>query len=266
MTNRSKPKTNDFFTGPAIKGWVNRDLFARGSKTRPMPVDWTIIDDVFGLNDRADDESEASDVLQSEHGSQFNRTRSQRANMSFNEQSSFDTSLMPPPPITSTPKRRRFDRSSVSRATSPANLSNLGPIFTPPSPFQNPAQSPNSTGQIVPPPVEYDDDDGVNLCFNQSNTGQLSGVPSASSFQAANDQTTTSTKTMDEEIDESESDPVEHTELMATLGKDSFEYAILTKLIRLWQKDIHPVKVEHLLKKGCNRIQAAKTFSSLLGE
>lgn len=262
MTNQFKPKINNFFTDPAIKGWINRDQFARGTKTRPMPVDWTIIDDVFGMNDHADDESEASDILQSEHGSQFSRTRSQRNNMSFNEQSSFDASMMPPPPITSTPKRpRRFDRSSISRASIHSNPSSL---LTPPSEFQNPAQSPNSPSQIVPPPIEYGDDDDINVCFNQSNDERQSGVQSGSSFQSANGHTTAAT-TMNEEIDESECDPVEHADLKTLLGENSSEYAIITKLIGLWQKDIHSIKVEHLLKKGCNRIQAAKTFSSLLG-
>lgn len=276
ITDQLKPKTSDFFVDSAIKGWVNRDQFARGRKTRPEPNDWTIIDDVFGLNDHAADESAASDVLQSEHGSQFSRTRSQRANMSFNEQSSFDATLMPPPPITSTPhatpqRPRRFDRSSISRAPSPSNLSNL---FTPPSPFQSSAQHPNSPSRVVPPPVEYGDDgDGISVCcFNQSNDEQQTGLQNVSLLQATNDQTKTTivaaaaTATMDEEFDESEGDPVENTDLKTMLGESSTEYTIITKLIRLWQKDVHPIKVERLLKKGCNRLQAAKTFSALLGE
>lgn len=274
-----------------MKGLYNGELFASHAKTRPMPVDWTIINDVFNASERGDDDSQTSDILQSEHGSQFNRTRNQ-SRMSFSELPSLDSSLMPPPPpITSTPKQPRlYDRSS--RATSPSNATNVftppsafknseqnftpptafknsEQNLTPPSAFKNSEQNSNLPSQTVPPPIEYgDDDDGINVCSNQSNTDQQSGFQNRSSFQRTNDQTTTKTMatTMDEEIEESEGDPIEHTDLMTILAKDSFEYAIITKLIQLWQKDTHPIEVGHLLKKGCNRIQAAKTFSSLLSK
>lgn len=273
MSNQfNQQKTNDLFTESAIKGLLIGRQFARGAKTRPMPVDWTIIDGMFDSIDPADNgDSEASEILQTEHTGQFNRTRSQSRNMSFNEIASFNGSMMPPPPppFTSTPQRpRRFDRSSrsVSRAASPSNVTNL---FTPPLAFQNPAQSPNFPSQAVPPPIEYgdadDDDDGISVCINQNHDEQQSGVQSGSSFQPVNGEATTAIA-MDEEIEESEGDPVENTDLKTALGENSMEYTIITKLIRLWQKDTHPVQVEHLLKKGCNRIQAAKTFASLLSK
>lgn len=254
MSNQFKPKTSDFFTVPAIKGLYNIAQFANGAKTRPMPNDWTILNDVLDLDsdDCAGESSEASDVLLSEHGGQFNRTRNQ-SRMSFNELSFNGLT----PRITSTPNRplsRQSVQSPSERSISKANHTNPPNLLSPPSAFQNSA-SQNLPSQLAPPPIEFDDDDdGLNICFNQS-------VQSGSSHQCANGQTT-----MDEEIDESEGDAIEHTDLMTTLGKDSSEYTIITKLIRLWQKNIHPINVEHLLKKGCNRFQAAKTFSSLLSK
>lgn len=263
MSNQFKPKTSDFFTVPAIKGMYNREQFDRGAKTRPMPVDWTILNDVFDSDDREDEASEASVALQSEHGDQFSRTRNQsRMNSSFNELSFNGLT----PRITSTPSRpssRQSIRSPSVRSISRASHTILANFLTPPAAFQNSAsQNLPSQPAPPPPPIEYGDDDDLNMCFNQSNTGLHSIQSGGSSHMRANGQTT-----IDEEIDESEGDAaVEHTDLMVTLGEDSSEYKIITKLMRLWQKNVHPINVDHLLKKGCNRFQAAKTFSSLLSK
>lgn len=266
-------KQNNLFTMPAIKGLPNRELFARSAKLREMPTDWTIINDVFSaVDDRAVESSDASDILQSEHGSQMVRTRNQHR-MSSREQS-FDGIL---PQMTSTPIRplsRQSSRSTNTRSTSRASLVNPSDLFTPPaqfnnsvpinsnvlappSPFKSPIAPPNLGG-----PIDCNDD-LMDFNPNNNNNTESRCVANGSSHQRANGQNTTN---VNDEIDESEGDPVDHTDLMATLGKDSSEYLIVTKLIRLWQKQIHPIKVDHLLQRGCNRFQAAKTFAALLSK
>lgn len=228
-TNLFTLKPKDLFVGTSIKGLVNRDQFARHSNTRRMPIDWGIIDSFFDSNDSAVD-------LKNEHDSQFKRTRNQCVNVSLNEQSQ--------PTFTSTPKRRRFDRS------------------------ESPSQSPNITGHVVPPPGEFDFfDDDINLLFHRWNSGQLSPISNVSSFQSSYDETTGITsKAIVGEIEDSEGDPLYYTEFVAKLGNQSIGYDVIKKLISSWKKDFAPVKFDDLLKVGCNRVEAAKTFSLLLGE
>lgn len=310
-------KSNDLFTVPAIQGLFNQELFTFGAKTRPMPVDWTIINDAFDSNDRAAESHNASDILQVEHCGQFIRTRSQ-SRISLNELSFNELSQ----PITSTPiksarKRpwsRQSDRSSIpppiSAASSYSNSPNICtpptafknpatpnlPIRTasppstfknpsnhivssaavsPPSAFKNPTNKRSSNRTVSPPPAfkdssnrnspslvsqptNFDDDDG--LCgFSQNNSGLANGenVPP---LQHASGQ-----KIMDSESDESEGNAIEQIDLMnTTIDKGSSEYEIISKLIRLWRKNVQPIQMENLLKKGCNRFQAAKTFAALL--
>lgn len=258
-----KLKPNDLFTVPAIKGLYNHEQFAHGAKTRQMPVDWTIINDAFEssmVEDRTGESSEASGILQSEHGDRI-RTRNQHR-MSFNELSFNELT----PQMTSTPIRpwsRQSDRSAKTRSVSRASHTSLLNLFTPPSAFRN-ASGQDLPTKIAPPPnwdISIDFNDEFN--FSNQNQTELRSVLSDSSRQHANNN---GQSTMEFEVDESEDHAVEHTDLMAALGQNSSEYRIVTKLIRLWQKKIHPIHVDHLLTKGCNRFQAAKTFSSLLSK
>lgn len=226
------------------------------------------MNDAFDTVVRTGDSSGgASGILQSEHGSQI-RTRNQHR-MSFNELS-FNESIqpfttpqrsLPLQNCSSTPYSTRFsgNRSSDAQQSSSRNSSqfNDDKIFTPPSLFKYSANLPS---QPVAPPIEFDDDFNA---FNQNNIDLPSDQNDLSRQR-------TNCRSIDDEIDQSEGDgdggAIEHTNLMDILDKDSTEYEIISKLIRLWQKNVHPIKVEHLLTKQCNRFQAAKTFSLLLSK
>lgn len=253
----------DFFAEPLFKGLPNRNLFTRATNRRPvqMPTDWTIINDVVDVDGRAHESSGASEILQGEHDSQL-RTRNQHRSMSFTDLSFSGIT----PQMTSTPIRplsRLSDRSGVNtRPSSRASLVNPTDLITPPTQFDK-STSKNSKilappspfkSPIAPPPnwdpIDYDDD---SIDFNPNNNNALNDVPSDTPHQRVND-----------EIYESEVEPVEHADLITTLGEESNDYLIVTKLIPLWQKKVHPIKMGHLVKKACKRLQAAKAFTSLL--
>lgn len=277
------------FTAPAINGLQHKELFARGTVTRPMPNDWAILNDVIqlGNEDPESESSEAGEILQTEHGSRL-RTRNQHQ-LNANDSSFFQNA----PQLTSTPARplsRQSDRSVHTRSTFTASRVNAMDLITPPtafnnvsrdqgvniiappSPFQNSPIGPpidfddNMIGSIGPPthiqnspiapPMDFDDD--MNGLM-QNNNNEVRSIPSSSTFLCGQ-------KTVDADADvpSSGSEPVENADLEQTLGKNSSEYASITKLIRLWDKNVHQINVDRLLKKGCNRLQAAKTFASLL--
>ncbi|XP_031617305.1 uncharacterized protein LOC116337117 [Contarinia nasturtii] len=241
-----KLKLNDMFTAPAIRGTPNQKLFARSAKTRlVIEVDWTTIQDAFDSGIRDDNGtklSEEIDILQNENGNISRRTRSQsRMSMSFN-------GPMLNPVLSSTPINPSQKSVHSFHASHPNNVvpNDISPIdsytdlFEPPSPFMDIAA-------LAPPGFKNDSQN------HESNKQPQSSIPHLDDHNVP-------------EIDvaQNSSPLIECSDLLVLLGENSLEYTMMQKLIKLWQKGIHPIKVDDLLAKKCNRFQAAKTFASLL--
>lgn len=224
-----------------MNGSFNRDLFARGTKIRQTANDWTTIQDAFdyaGNDESSESTTSEVDILRNESENAVIQTRS-RSRIS-------DTS--PNQPVfTSTPVKDVLSQKSAPSFHAPRSQSNLIDVVDPPFEFQNSSLS-LIDQELMPPPN-----------FLNSSNSRFIPINHNRSIPVLNDDVIP-------DVDLDESPPIQHQDLANLLGENSLDYTIMQKLMKLWKKDIHPIKVEHLLTPHCNRFIAAKTFASLLGE
>lgn len=248
-----KKKTTDLFSVPAMNGTFNRKVFAQNATIKPVETDWAIIQDAF---EPFNHETSNVDGENNEEASQVsievdilrNESESQRRSINVDEP------LIANRLRSSTPCRP-FSRQSI-RCSTPlpldSNIHTPDLIVSPPSHLQqwNSGSELNPSNPLAPP-VDFNDD-----C--QSNF-ELQTPSRRQSVQQPNQNSTA-------EFDISIIQFDERPDLIAILGENSLEYVVISKLIVLWQKPMHPVKVNNLLSPRSNRIQAAKTFASLLSK
>lgn len=248
-----KLKSADLFSIPVMKGTVNRDLFALTAKNKQIETDWTIIQDAFD-SPNCDDANEANTTVSSEvdilRNESENRIQTPRQAQHQNEIRLNAANLGDALPIsTSTGQRspQSIHFSTPYHLTSDLNFipditdEHLD-LVSPPSNFRS---------SNVTPPVEFSntDQDG----FKVPNVLIVSKIDNHHV-----------SKDSDNDF-EPMANP-QNTLLISALDENSLEYATISKLMKLWQKSVHPIRVENLLKRQCNRFQAAKTFASLLSK
>lgn len=237
---RFKLQSKIDFEAPIMNGIVSRELFTRNAKklvhSSRDQTDWTIIEDAFysASNEFNGESIEPNEieVLQNE-SMERRKTRSQ-SGMSFSHPLRTST------PIKQSQENVPFDAPQTQqKQPETMQVFEFDPpeaiFFTPPLNFQD---------DIISPAPGFENNQNNPELPNPSQ--QLDLVP----FNA-------------ESI---ESPQIECADLATVLGDDSLELEIMKKLLKLWQKNIHPIKVENLLSARCNRFQAAKTFSSLLSK
>lgn len=250
-----KLKQADIFLVPVMNGNINREWFARGAKIRALDTDWTTIQDAFdlGVRDVSNganelDGSNEVDILQHESLNRPNTQSHSRLSVS---------SALAQPLHTSTPNKDQslqLSRNSgqFNDSRSPVNPNNISfpdlkisvrrDLYTPPSNFQD---------SFLAPPAGFEN--AIHDDFGVPNVVQ------PAQFEYCNSEN-------ESQVNENNSPPIECSELAELLGDDSFEYANMQKLLKLWQKNVHPIKVDSLLALRCNRFLAARTFNSLLSK
>lgn len=239
-----------------MNGTHTDEMFLRGAKVRIMGTDWTTIQDAFdsgvhdALNDNESNGSNEIDILRNETLNRPN-TRS----VTRNESRSSTSMAFDQPLISSTPNREssfqqlpggsHFSKSkSLFGDVSPLHTSNQSNLFTPPLNFLN-----SELATVLAPAPGFED-------VNQNDYGVPVLPQQPPDIEYANESQT----------NEYESPSIDCSDLDTLLGADSLLYAIMKKLLKLWQKNIHPIKVDSLLAPRCNRFLAAKTFNSLLSK
>lgn len=236
-------RTVDIFSKPVMNGTINRHWFKLTARTQQSDTDWTTIQDAFDSGNY--DESNQTngsvasceiDILRNE-----SETRIQSLQTCSRNVSHISDSVPMQPVLTSTPIRETSWQQSVISFHAPRSQTN--PI-NPPSAFED---------SLPPPPQEFQNS-------NQSHFVRCSHNQSIPHLYATN------VPEIDLKIELNESPQIVHSDLAALLGKNSLEYTIMQKLMKLWQKNTHPIIVGHLLTPHCNRFHAAKTFASLLSE
>lgn len=227
---------------PTTKGSVVSEQFARNAKIREIETDWTIIQDAFdsGIHDANDDSNASpvlneSDILRNESQRRCsNRTRA--SNKIPFEASTPKSSRQSQHSPVDVPRNALFNANTFHQLDLDLAENNL---FTPPTGYED---------SLLAPPQGFE-----NTSQTPINTSKQ---PSFAHFECQNAP----------EIDGFVSQPIVCPDLIAFLGEDSFEYQTMMKLKKLWQKNTHPIKVDSLLASRCNRFEAAKTFSALLGK
>lgn len=234
-------KLNDIFLAPIMNGSFNRDMFARCTTIRQTNNDWTTIQDAYdyvGNDESSESTSSEIDILRNENENSVVRTRSR---------SRISDTAPNQPVLTSTPVRDVLSQQSAPSFHAPRSQNNLFDVFDPPSEFRNSSLS--LTDQSLMPPPN----------FQNSSNSRFIPINHNRSVLILDDEIVP-------DVDLDESPPIQHHDLADLLGENSLEYAMMQKLMKLWKKDVHPIKVEHLLTPHCNRFIAAKTFASLLSE
>lgn len=224
-----------------MNGSFIRDLFVRCTKIRQTANDWTTIKDAFdyaGHDESSESTSSEIDILRNESENAVIQTRSR---------SRISDTAPNQPVLTSTPVKNVLSQQSATSFHAPRSQNNLNDVFDPPSEFQNSSLS-LTDQDLMPPPN-----------FRNSSDSRFIPINHNRSVPVLNDDVVP-------DVDLDESPPIQHQDLANLLGENSLEYAIMQKLMKLWKKDIHPIKVEHLLTPHCNRFIAAKTFASLLSK
>lgn len=253
-----KLKQADIFSVPVMNATHNREMFMRSAKVRQMATDWTTIQDAFdsGAHDASNENgsrgSSQIDILRHETSNRPNTRNQSRSSTSlaFDQQLESSTPIRDPSFQQSRSSFQFNDKStsqfdldhipSLQLHTSAANQSN---VFTPPSYFQDSVLAPARGFENV---IETDFD--------------VPFLPQQTPSEQCNEHSNGS------QINQNDSPSIECTDLATLLGDDSVQYAIMKKLLKLWQKNIHPIKIDCLLAPRCNRFLAAKTFNSLLSE
>lgn len=238
---QTKLKQINFFDAPIMNGSNVTKQFQRNAQIDEVETDWSIIQDAFSRpNASADDNSTDGtieiDVLRNETQIRKSMRLSSRQSNHSKRQSQAQIgkaitekeSIIPPPSI-----ELFFDDEEFNR-----NFS-----------------LPELDLDLITPPV-----------FFQNNNSILSLDDLKSPF--GKERTPNDSEEKKEEEEEEEVDVeaiIKYNNSIASLNKDSMDFKILMKLIGLWKKNVHPIRMEHILLKRCNRIQAAKTFGALLG-
>lgn len=231
-----------------MNGSANREWFARSAKIRSVDTDWTTIQSAFDSGIQDDDGSHGSnesEILRNESENRL-QTRSHNRISFHNSAVSIGTML------TSTPVQRTLSQQSEidfhSQRSQELNLSAISPI----------AQNNNNNSHLFEPPLAFQNSLlPAPFGFSSQNNLEIPFLSNQSSF--------TPNQNI-RKIDLPEDYSSQIVDLAAEFVEHSLEYHIMKKLIKLWQHNIRPIGVTHLLSPGCNRFDAAKTFSSLLSE
>lgn len=249
-----KKKSNDLFLLPAINGSCNKMMFAKYTTIKPIETDWSIIEDAFKPVDHDNPKhnnatnineshlSAEAEILQTENESQYGV----QSSINVNEPISHA------PSKSSTPLRT-FSRQNI-RCSTPvpvsSNENTRHNIITPPSDLhQWNSASDMSLSHLLVPPIDFNDE--IQSNFEQQTTSDPSPFQQNISHNVT-------------ENDQNNTKLFDCPDLLTSLGEHSLEHVIISKLIALWQKKMHPIQVENLLPSHSNRIKAAKTFASLL--
>lgn len=252
----SKPNMVDMLSAPAMNGSFVRKKFAECTAMSKESTDWSIINDAFAPANRGEPDNDEqnlsmeADILRAEDESRI-QTRSQNQS-----QNGFVVPAPPDASRVSTPCQSSTSRHSSSRQSIRCST---------PKTFD-----PNAVNQafdlfddLIPPPIAFNNlADSLPESFLTPPNGF--GNSHQSDFESSYAPERSSRRI---EIDDSSSfQLIEHPELIALLGKESWEYIVMLKLVQLWQKNEQQITVERLLTPRSNRFQAAKTFASLLSK
>lgn len=287
IVNKRTPlgvKQINYFCTSAINGSCVAEQFQRNAKTIENEIDWTIIESVFNLNltDDDDDDDEMSngsqlvEVLRNESQKRkSNRLSTRKSNQTqqplpsqeqMSQPDDEENIILPTPSSlhvrAETRKsnqgqkpflaRKEKEVHKSNRARDPDDEENI--ISAPPSPvyvheeqdpFDDiPFELPDTV--LITPPMDFRNNNCID--FSNANTS-VQNVP-------VDDSDT-------EDIDSG--NIVQINDTITSLKEDSLELQVLKKLIGLWKRNVHPINVDNILPTKCNRIQAARTFGSLLG-
>lgn len=257
-------KTNilDMFPVLLMNGSIELNKFAKHATLKQKETDWSITQATTAHINRDDSNAEIHDasnevidILRNENESQI-RTRSQSRN-------SFNMPAPAEPSKTSTPRQppsRLSFRCSTPQSNDPlinmdTNAGNgifdfLDDMIVPSSSNIVRHSGSMPTSAPVSPPIGF----GRKI----QSESELPSAP-VRRFQRPIENSVP-------EIDQNDHQLVECPNLIGLLGENSLEYTVMGKLMYLWQKSVHPIKVENLLTPRSNRFEAAKTFSSLLSK
>lgn len=257
-------KTNilDIFPVLLMNGSIERNKLAKRATTKQTETDWSITQDTTAPIDRGesnvgmqDVSNEVIDILWNERESQI-RTRSQSRN-------SFNMPAPAEPSKASTPRQppsRQSFRCSTPQSNDPllnidANATNglfdfLDDIIVPSlSDFVRHSGSMPTSAPLTPP---------IGFSKKKQSDSELPNAPARRS-QRQNENSVP-------DFDRSNHQLVKCPDLIDLLGENTPEYTVMGKLMHLWQKSVHPIKVNNLLTPRSNRFEAAKTFASLLSK
>lgn len=232
---------------PSMKGSSEIDeLFVRMTKIKQAETDFTIMQDAFDANgSNGPHGSKEIKILQGESQNQLpGRSRGRRGKagsfcsdpVAASTPASTPMKVLPKTSFHDAPRNATFNINTLPLLDDSENN-----FFTPPTDFQDNFLPP------PPPPQDF-----ANASEDQSTFSK--SQPSLPHFDNQNAP----------ESDEFVFQPIECPDLKTLLSENSLEYETMTKLKQLWKKNVQHITVNTLLSKGSNKVQGAKTFSSLL--
>lgn len=229
-----------------MNGTANREPFMRNAKIlfdRQVETDWDIIHDAFGSTSKQSNgtvEPTDVDLLRNESVHPYD-TRS------FNQMSSCPYLPM----LTSTPIKQSQNCSQFNAPRARENRAETMQLieldaseenlFTPPSNFQD---------NVIAPAPGFE-------------SIQINFEPPKPTHRSHSPQSNVDIVPSNNDI---EYPQITCSDLDSVLGDDSLDLDTMKKLLNLWQKNVHPITVQNLLTSRSNRLQAAKTFGSLLSK
>lgn len=290
-------KQMNYFGTSIMNGSCVAKQFERNARTIETEVDWTIIQNVFNLDNAGDDDdaemlngSQAVEVLRNESQTRkSNRLSTRRSNQiqkplpaqkdAVVRESNQTQKQLPEPDVEENDNSVPLSPLYVHNETSELNRTEkqLSPRkekeirksngFRDPEDEENIISAPASPlyvrenhdpfgdipidlpdADLITPPMDFRNNNCTDI-LNANTLVQNLNVP----------------------VDDSDSEDIDLgnvcqiNDTITSLKEDSLELQVLKKLIGLWTRNVHPINVDNILPTKCNRIQAARTFGSLLG-
>lgn len=289
-------KQMNYFGTSVMNGSCVAEQFQRNAKIIETKIDWTIIQNVFNLN--STDDNDGNEILNGTQAVEVLHNKSQtRKSIRLSIRKSNQTQK---PLSAQKDTGVRESNQTQEQLPEPNDVENI--ILSPPSPLHyiyeetcesNQTQKPlfvrkekeirksnrvrDSNAEeniILAPPsplyVHEDHDRCDDISFDLPNANLIT-PPMDFRNNNCTDFSNANPSLQNVSVDDSDSEDIELSNVcqindnITLLKEDSLELQVLKKLIYFWKHNVHPINVNNILPTKCNRIQAARTFGSLLG-